>query len=378
MAEVFDLPIEIILETVQKLRVRKRVFAYEMLIEKRIMQAGGTPVIEGNRAYFFYRNESEEEVSVTGDWNGWRNGIDVMQRIHPASTVYYVKKEFPVDSRLSYRFLSEDHGSFNDPANPRSLQEVFGNNTYLQMPAYQDPLYLETPGRAIPRGVIKSFPINSAIRGDRFSREVAIYIPNGMRIRGKVSFLYVHDGIEAMTIGRFINVLDNLYYHEPHTRKMIVVFVPPVDRHVEYMMNPKFAKWTAKVLVPQVEKFLKVSSQRELRTISGSSLGGLISAYTALMHPNVFGNVAAQSASFWFDEKALISAFASKKKLALRFFIHTGTINDALDGSRELLEVLQRKGYDIRYRETNESHNWANWSAKYVEIVKWAGAAITK
>jgi len=72
-----------------------------------------------------------------------------------------------------------------------------------------------------------------------------------MRTRGKVPFLYVHDGAEAITIGRFSNVLDNLYFYEPHTPKVIVVFVPPVDRHAEYMMNPKFARWNARVLAPQ-------------------------------------------------------------------------------------------------------------------------------
>ena len=90
------------------------------------------------------------------------------------------------------------------------------------------------------------------------------------------------------------------------------------------------------------------------------------------MHQNVFGNIAAQSASFWFDEKSIIKAFAAKKKLSLRFYIQTGTINDGLEGSREMLKTLQQKGYDVTYRETNESHNWANWSARYAEIVKWA------
>ncbi len=371
MAELFDAPIDKILEELSKLRSRKRLFAYEILIEKRIMQAGGTPIVEGNTAYFFYRNESQEEVSVTGDWNGWKSGSDVLRRIHPASTVYYVKKEFPVDARLSYRFLSSDNGSFNDPANPNTLQEVFGNNTFLRMPGYQEPRYLDKPGRAVPRGVIKSLQIKSVLRGDLFSREVSLYIPNGMRLRGKAPFLYVHDGAEAMVIGRFINVLDNLYHFEPQTRKMIVIFIPPVDRHAEYMMNPKFARWTAKILLPQVEKFLRVSSSRELRGIIGSSLGGLIAAYTGLMHPSIFGNVAAQSASFWFDEKSIIKSFADKKKLPVRFYIQTGTINDALEGSREMLKILQRKGYDITYRETSESHNWANWSARYADIIRW-------
>ena len=371
MAELFDGPIENILEAIRRQRFRKRVFAYEMLIENRIIQSGGTPLTEGNAAYFFYRNESEDIVSVIGDWNGWKLDADIMQRVHPASTVYYLKKEFPVDARLSYRFFSEDRGSFNDPGNPKSLQEVFGNNTYLTMPGYEEPKYIETPVRAVPHGVLKTLQIKTMGRNDNFSREVTIYIPNGMRLRGKVRFLFVHDGPQAITIGRFLDVLDNLYHYEPHTVKTIVVFVPPVDRHGEYMMNPKFARWNARTLVPQVEKYLRVSSDAALRTICGSSLGGLLAAHAALMHPSVFGNVAAQSASFWFDEKAIIKAYTLKKKLPIRFYIQTGTINDALEGSHEMLKVLQQKGYDVTYRETSESHNWANWSARYAEIVRW-------
>ncbi len=372
MTKLFDGQIENILEALRRQKSRKRIFAYEMLIEKRIMQSGGNPVLEGDDAYFFYRNESEENVSVIGDWNGWKDGMDMMAKVNPASTVYYLKKKFPIDARLSYRFLSEDRGSFNDPANPNTWQEVFGNNTYLSMPAYKKPEYIEKPVRAVPRGVIKTLQIEPTSRADSFSREVSIYIPNGIRLRGKVPFLYVHDGTEAMIIGRFIDILDNLYYHEPHTKKMIVVFVPPVDRHAEYMMNPKFATWTAKTLVPIVEKSLKVSSSRELRSISGASLGGLAAVHSAFLYPTVFGNVAAQSASFWFDERAIIKAFDKKKKLPLRFYLQTGTINDALEGTRDMLKALQEKGYNVTYRETNESHNWANWSGKYAEIVRWS------
>ena len=280
-----------------------------------------------------------------------------------------------MDARLSYRFLSEDRGTFNDPANPHSFQEVFGNNTYLRMPAYEEPKYLKAPSRAVPKGVIKSLEIKNSARNDNFGREVEIYIPNGMRLKGKVRFLYVHDGPQAIAIGRFIDVLDNLYHYEPHTPKVIVVFVPPVDRHAEYMMNPKFARWNARVLVPQVEKFLKVSSAAELRGISGSSLGGLLAAQTGLMHPSVFGNVAAQSSSFWFDEKAIVKAYAAKKKLRLRFFIQTGTINDALVGTRAMLDILQQKGYEVNYRESSESHNWANWAGQYDAMIRWLGSA---
>lgn len=378
MPELFDGPIENILEAFRRQRTKKSVFAHEMLIEKRIIQSGGTPVIEGDTAYFFYWNNSEEVVSVIGDWNGWKQGDDMLSKLHPSSPVYYLKKTFPIDARLSYRFLSEDRGTFNDPANPHSFQEVFGNNTYLRMPGYEEPKYLQSPSRSVPRGELRSVEIKSSARNDNFSRKVSVYIPNGMRLKGKVRFLYVHDGEQAIAIGRFVDILDNLYHYEPKTLKVIVVFVPPVDRHGEYMMNPKFARWCARTLAPQVEKFLKVSSSSELRAVSGSSLGGLAAAYTALMHPNVFGNVAAQSSSFWFDEKAIVKGYASKKTLPIRFFIQTGTINDALVGTRAMLEVLQQKGYEVNYRESSESHNWANWAGQYDAMIRWLGDSNTR
>ena len=62
MPELFEGPIENILDTFRKLRARKSIFAHEMLIEKRIIQSGGTPVIEGDAAYFFYWNNSDFEL----------------------------------------------------------------------------------------------------------------------------------------------------------------------------------------------------------------------------------------------------------------------------------------------------------------------------
>lgn len=371
MPELFDSSLDNIISLLAKQRFAKRIAEYEAQIEERIKLGCGTPVIEGDNAYFFYDNPNGETVSVTGDWNSWRPGVDLLEPINPKSSIYFLKKKFAIDARLAYRFLIHGKDSINDPRNPNSLQEVFGNNTFVKMPAYQVPTYLQPPTRAVPHGQIKTLQIKSATAGDAFAREVTIYIPHGMRVKGRVPFLYVHDGAEAVSIGRFIDLLDNLYHHEPHLPKMIVVFVPPVDRLEEYMMNPSFARWNARVLVPHVEKFLKVTSTASLRGIQGASLGGLLGAYIGLNHPTVFGNIAAQSASFWFDDQAIVKAYTSKRKLPLRFFMQTGTINDALEGTRAMLEALQKKGYDITYRETNESHNWANWNAKYAEIVRW-------
>jgi len=370
MSKLFDTSIENLIDCLSRQRTGKRIFAFESLIERRIIRDRGTPIIDGDEAYFFYRNENKKNISIVGDWNNWKPGIDQITPINPKSSFYYCKKEFPIDARLSYRFLEDRENSFNDPMNPNSLQEVFGNNTYLRMPGYKEPEYLEEPKKGIPRGKI----IKLQVKGnpDVASREVQIYIPAGLKLRGKLRIIYIHDGAEAITIGKFTNVLDNVYYYEPHSPKIIAVFVPPIDRHGEYLMNPNFADWFAKYLTAQVEKKVKIKSEAKLRSIQGASLGGLCAAYFGLRHSDTFGNIIAQSPSFQIDDGEIVKLVGKNKMLQLRFYLHTGTINDALEGTREMLKVLQRKGYDITYRETNESHNWVNWSGKYAEIIRWA------
>jgi enterochelin esterase family protein len=223
--------------------------------------------------------------------------------------------------------------------------------------------------KKVKRGKVISFYIegNASVA----SREVHAYIPYGVRLNGPMRVLYVNDGAEALTIGKFSNVLDNLYHYEPEVEKVVVIFVPPKDRHKEYMMNDSFTSWFANDLTKHAERTLGISSRANLRAVQGASLGGLLAAYIGLNHYNKFRNIIAQSPSFWVDDFQIVKDYAKSKKLPLRFFLHTGTINDGLEGGRKMLPILQDKGYNIEYRETNESHNWANWAGQYAEMIRW-------
>jgi enterochelin esterase-like enzyme len=373
MSKLFDGPIENIISAMRKQRTAKRVFAFESLIEKRIIRDGGAPIIEGKFAYFFCPNEDKKNISIVGDWNKWETGIDSLNPIHPKSFLYYHKIEFPIDARFSYRFQKEGEDSFNDPLNPNSLQEVFGNNTFVMMPGYKLPQYLEEPDKKHPKGRL----INFQVRGnsDISDRTVQIFIPKGLRLSGKQRLIYLHDGAEAVTIGKFTNVLNNLYYYEPHLQKVIAVFIPPVDRHKEYMLNHEFSQWIAEDLTQQVEKKLRIKSEAKFRAVGGVSLGGLCAAHIGLNHSNKFGNIISQSPSFWINDFQIVNDFAKSPLLPLRLYLHTGTINDALEGSLKMMEVLQQKGYNINYRQTSESHNWANWSGKYADIIRWMASS---
>jgi enterochelin esterase-like enzyme len=66
------------------------------------------------------------------------------------------------------------------------------------------------------------------------------------------------------------------------------------------------------------------------RVIAGSSLGGLAAAFIAMVAPNLFGNVIAQSGAFWWpaspsqQSQRLIHAHADRDRLPIRFYLDVG------------------------------------------------------
>ena len=114
-------------------------------------------------------------------------------------------------------------------------------------------------------------------------------------------------------------VLDNLISAKK-IEPVITVFIsphsgPPVDnvkgfgivmpkgyplsmRLQEYNCKPEFADMLTVMLISLREQF-NVTNDSKHTTIWGMSAGGLQAIYTALLHPNVFGNVVAESPQAW-------------------------------------------------------------------------------
>jgi predicted alpha/beta superfamily hydrolase len=83
---------------------------------------------------------------------------------------------------------------------------------------------------------------------------------------------------------------------------------------------------------------LKPFIDREYRTLpdamntglGGSSLGGLVTLYLGVQHPNVFGKLAVLSPSVWWDNRyilRLIRALAAKPRVSIWLDIGTGRIS---------------------------------------------------
>jgi len=126
----------------------------------------------------------------------------------------------------------------------------------------------------------------------------------------------------------------------------------------------------------------RVARGPENTGLGGSSLGGLISLYTSMVQPGVFGRVLVESPSLWVSNRRIFKYVRISKAWPERIFAGIGT-REAGNSERDQkivedvlrLEYLLRKsglGEDrLRVKVTDgASHNEGEWAKRFPEALK--------
>lgn len=189
----------------------------------------------------------------------------------------------------------------------------------------------------------------------------------------KLPTILFHDGLESLTRGAFAKTADELYAKRPDLAAVLVfVNLPSQEvRMDQYTIVSDGAKGADYVdflisdLWPVVTKRARLCSKPAARGISGASLGGLISTYAGFEHPDRFGWIGAQSASYFWADNAMITRVSSAPKQPLRIYLDSGCPDDNCVVTDQLADVLQSKGYDhVRIKEQGATHDWAFWQER--------------
>jgi predicted alpha/beta superfamily hydrolase len=160
-----------------------------------------------------------------------------------------------------------------------------------------------------------------------------------------------------------------LPYPDPH-HKQYDVAAPNQVRGKEYVT------FLLTEVMPFVEKKYRVSRGAANTGIGGASYGGVISLYTALQHPGVFGHVLVESAVLGVGDGQLLKDAEKATQLPQRMFLGMGT-NETKDAEynsqliknvEELQAILHKKGMGPdRLRvviEEGAMHNEGAWSRR--------------
>lgn len=323
-----------------------------------VAKAQGIPYIEDTIANFIYRGNGNN-VYLAGDFNGWSSSADKLNKVY-GTNFFFISKIFERDARLDYKFIVDGNWIL-DPNNPRTCPGGFGPNSELAMPDYIQPVEIKYY-QDIPHGILRDTTFYSSILNN--SRTIRVYLPtNYESTTDSFPMILMHDGLEYISLASMHNVLDYLIAHNK-IEPVIGVFVPPVNRTPEYAGNQinSFKNFIVQELLPYIRNRYRIKSGPENCAVAGASNGGNISLYLALNHPEIFGNVAAQSSNVI---SSISNGFQNNPKLNLKVYLDIGKydISQLIPLVRNLKSILHSKGYDLIYHEYNEGHSWGNWRA---------------
>lgn len=223
------------------------------------------------------------------------------------------------------------------------------------------------------------------------AREIAVYLPAGYDERKDTRYpvLYMQDGQNlfdpnrAYIPGNHWRLQDaaDAAIGERTARPMIIVGVDhagpgradeytPVEdpRHKNGGHAADYARFLIEELKPAIDARFRTLPDADNTAVGGSSLGGLVSLYLALKHPDVFRYAAVMSPSVWWSDRAILDDVEAFDGPPPRMWIDIGGREgaQALRDARELRDRVAAKGWnDFRYYEDQRGdHSERAWARR--------------
>ena len=167
-----------------------------------------------------------------------------------------------------------------------------------------------------------------------------------------------------------------------------------VERIKEYLpyrsVNPpvlrpkgeRYPEFLLREVAPFVAQRYRIARGPENTALGGSSLGGLISLYTILAAPGVFGCALLESASLWVANRKVLRDCRGFRDWPHKMFVGVGTRevgrNDkdlqTVENVRELERILRRSGVDDRRLRVEiadgATHSEGAWAARFPDALQ--------
>lgn len=329
------------------------------------------PLFENDTTAVFLYQGKNQTVQIVGDHNSWKPS-EFCKHID-GTNLFYAIMNFPADARIDYKFVLDSAEWILDPVNKRKIVGGFGTNSELRMPQY-----IEAPEivfhKKIPHGTIDSVSMKSSSLGNE--RLIKIYTPPGYSKDGKkYPCLFVHDGLEFLSLASMRNVLDYCIAAK-EIQPVVVVFVPPVDRQKEYWLSAQFETFFVDMIIPYIRRHYYVSLEESETAMMGASLGGVTAIQIAFNHSLLIGKCAGFSSAIQINEGEIIKRLQQEPVEKIEFYLDCGRYEGAIKGSdffklnKSFAEMLRAKGYNVQWQEFNEGHSWGNWRAHIDDVLK--------
>lgn len=327
------------------------------LLEQAI--AKGNPVIEGDTATFVWQGRTAPHL--IDDLSDWDVSPRKLERLAPG--LWSLSLTLPVNAYLEYAYLDPKTGEhLPDPLNPKRVWNgINAYNHFFYMPKGKASPYADrNPAAAAGEVTRHEVPTNGMIAGK--TRTVYLYRP---AVQQAVPLLVVYDGQDYLRRIKINIIVDNLIARG-HVRPFAMALVQNGGqaRLMEYACSDMTIGFLIEKLLPLARERLSLTpSSGGAYGILGASMGGLMSLYTGMRMPGVFGKVLSQSGAFRLGEHELVltDLVRHMPHQELRIWMDVGRFEGLQACNQDMHALLKEKGYDVTYREYSGGHNYAAW-----------------
>jgi enterochelin esterase family protein len=343
-------------------------------------------VLDDNRVTFRIYAPKADEVSISGDWMGQGLGSGGNLEKDEEGVWSITVGPLPADF-YSYSFVVDGVKTL-DPKSAMVKQGISSLDNMFLLPGEEASFEVNQP---VPHGEIRQVWYDTSTLGTE--RRMHVYTPPGYDASDEqypVLYLLHGGGDEDSgwsTIGRAGCILDNLLAAGKAQPMLVVMPNGSLPRPAERTpdgpeepspeersarraaMQNRFTNELVADVVPFVEKNYRVRPGPESRALAGLSMGGGQTLRVLTTHPDKFAYVGIWSAGLfgasadeWEAQNEDFLGAAEKVNDAVKHLeIVVGDRDFALDGSRSLAGLFEKRGIEHELRITGGGHTWINW-----------------
>lgn len=227
------------------------------------------------------------------------------------------------------------------------------------------------------------------------ARDIIVYLPPGYEEQSEISYpvLYMHDGQNLFDphtsfAGRTWQMREHAdaAIEAGEVEPLVIVGIYNTGEHrlAEYTHDENqkmgggeadcYGLMITRELMPWIASQYSVRRDRAFTGIGGSSLGGLVSLFLGLRHPEHFGKLAVLSPSVWWNHKSILGYLNEhapqlweRPRIWLDVGDHEGakTLRDAESLERRLKANGWQTGENLLFEKiAGGTHDEASWATR--------------
>ncbi len=229
------------------------------------------------------------------------------------------------------------------------------------------------PGYDQPENNSRQYPVFYLNDGQNLFDPATAYIGVDWQVDEAAARLIAEDKIPPLVIVGIDNAQkDRAKEYLPYRSMNPPVFRPQGRRYPDFLLNE---------VMPFLGERYRIARGAENTGLGGSSLGAIISLYTEIARPEVFGRLLIESPSLFISNRQLLRASRAFRQWPARIFMAMGTREagnqerdrQVVEDVRELERILRHAGLDESRLRVNidagATHSEGAWAKRFPEAL---------